>query len=179
VQYKKKFFIIIAINVLFIACILLLAIPTYRYLSKDNVADNEFVKGQIIINPKAKSPAILDRTLNIKLVAKVDQSLEWEFEPLKENIKVNIGENNIIKYKGKNISNKTITSTANFIVNPKAAQVYLIKTECFCFTEQTLKSGESQIFTMVFYVDPALDSDWYFNDLEDLVFTYEFSEYKS
>jgi len=179
VQYKKKIFIIIAINVLFIACILLLAIPTYKYLSKDNVADNEFVKGQVIINPEAKSPAILDRTLNIKFIAKVDQSLNWEFEPLQENIKVNIGENNIIKYKGKNISNKTITSTANFIVDPKAVQVYLIKTECFCFTEQTLKSGESQIFTMVFYVDPALDSDWYFDNLEDLVFTYEFSEYKS
>jgi cytochrome c oxidase assembly protein Cox11 len=164
VQYKKKIFIIIAINVLFISCILLLAIPTYKYLSKGNVADNEFVKGQVIINPEAKSPAILDRKLNIKL---------------QENIKVNIGENNIIKYKGKNVSNKTITSTANFIVDPIAAQVYLIKTECFCFTEQTLKSGESQIFTMVFYVDPALDSDWYFNDLEDLVFTYEFSEYKS
>lgn len=178
-QYKKKFFIIIAINVLFIVCILLLGIPTYRYLSKDNVADNEFVKGQIVINPEAKSPAILERTLNIKFVAKVDQSLEWEFKPLKENIKVKIGENNIVKYQGKNISNKTITSTANFIVDPEAAQVYLIKTECFCFTEQTLKSGESQIFTMVFYVDPALDSDWYFNNLEDLVFTYEFSEYKS
>ena len=178
-QYKKKFFIIIAINVLFIFCILLLGIPTYRYLSKDNVADNEFVKGQIVINPEAKSPAILERTLNIKLVAKVDQSLEWEFKPLKENIKVKIGENNIVKYQGKNISNKTITSTANFIVDPVAAQVYLIKTECFCFTEQTLKSGESQIFTMVFYIDPDLDSDWYFNNLKDLVFTYEFSEYKS
>ena len=70
-------------------------------------------------------------------------------------------------------------ATANFFVNPEAAQVYLIKTECFCFTEQTLKPGESQIFTMIFYVDPSLDSDWYFNDLKDLVFTYEFSEYKS
>ena len=86
-QYKKKFFIIIAINVLFIFCILLLGIPTYRYLSKDNVADNEFVKGQIVINPEAKSPAILERTLNIKFVAKVDQSLEWEFKPLKKKYK--------------------------------------------------------------------------------------------
>ena len=156
-----------------------MAIPTYKYLSKSSVEDNEFVKGQIIINPEAKSSTILDRELNIKFIAKVDQSLEWEFEPLQENIKVKIGENNIIKYKGKNVSNKTITSTANFIVDPEAVQVYLIKTECFCFTEQTLKSGESQIFTMVFYVDPALDSNWYFDDLEDLVFTYEFSEYKS
>jgi len=179
VQYKKKNFIIIAINVLLILFVLLLAIPTYKYLSKSSVNDNEFVKGQVIINPEAKSPAILDRTVNIKLIAKVDQSLDWEFEPLREDIKVKIGENNIIKYKGKNLSNKTITSTANFFVDPEAVQVYLIKTECFCFTEQTLKSGESQIFTMVFYIDPTLDSDWYFDDLKDLVFTYEFSEYKS
>jgi len=179
VQYKKKFFIIIAINIFLILFIFLLSIPAYKYLSKDSVEDNEFVKGQVIINPEAKSPAILDRKLNIKFIAKIDESLNWEFEPLQENIKVKIGENIIIKYRGKNLSNKTITSTANFFVEPEAVQVYLIKTECFCFTEQTLNSGESQIFTMVFYIDPSLDSDWYFDDLEDLVFTYEFSEYKS
>ena len=178
-QYKKKFFIIIAINIFLILFIFLLSIPAYKYLSKDSVEDNEFVKGQVIINPEAKSPAILDRKLNIKFIAKIDESLNWEFEPLQENIKVKIGENIIIKYRGKNLSNKTITSTANFFVEPEAVQVYLIKTECFCFTEQTLNSGESQIFTMVFYIDPSLDSDWYFDDLEDLVFTYEFSEYKS
>ena len=33
--------------------------------------------------------------------------------------------------------------------------------------------------TMVFYIDPSIDSDWYFDNLKDLVFTYEFSEYKS
>ena len=178
-QYKKKIFIIIVINFFLILSILFLAIPTYKYFSKGNLENNEFVKGQAIINPEAKSPGILDRSLNIKFIAKVDKSLNWEFEPLQENIDIKIGENNLIKYRGKNLSNKTITSTANFFVNPEAAQVYLIKTECFCFTEQTLKPGESQIFTMIFYVDPSLDSDWYFNDLKDLVFTYEFSEYKS
>ena len=178
-QFKKKIFIVITINFFLILLILLLAITSYKYLSQPSIADNEFVKGQTIINPEAKSSAILDRTLNINLIAKVDQSLNWEFEPLQNNIKVKIGENNLIKYRGKNLSNKTITSTANFIVDPEAVQVYLIKTECFCFTEQTLKSGESQIFTMVFYIDPEIDSNFYFDDLKDLVFTYEFSEYKS
>ena len=98
---------------------------------------------------------------------------------MNKEIEVKIGENNIVKYHGKNLSNQTITSTADFIINPEAAQVYLIKTECFCFIEQTLKPGESQIFTMIFYIDPSIDSDWYFNNLEELVFTYEFSEYKS
>ena len=79
----------------------------------------------------------------------------------------------------KNISKQTITSTANFLLNPKEANAYLIKTECFCFIEQTLESGQSQIFTMIFYIDPSIDSDKKFDDLKELVFTYEFSEYKS
>jgi cytochrome c oxidase assembly protein subunit 11 len=174
VQYKKKIFIIIAINVLFISCILLLAIPTYKYLSKGNVADNEFVKGQVIINPEAKSPAILDRTLSIKFIAKVDQSLNLEFEPLQENIKVNIGENNIIKYKGKNVSNKTITSTANFIVDPIAAQVYLIKTECFCFTEQTLQPGEEVDMAVSFYIDPEFVEDENVDEIKEMTLSYTF-----
>jgi len=32
---------------------------------------------------------------------------------------------------------------------------------------------------MVFYLDPSLDSDRNLDKLKELVFTYEFSEYKS
>ncbi len=178
-QYKKKLFIIVIINIFLILTFLILSIPAYNYLTKIKTNNNDYVEGQVIINPEAKSPVILDRKIEVNLIAKVDKNLKWEFEPLEKNIKINIGESKIIKYKGKNISNKTITSTADFKVDPEAAQAYLIKTECFCFTEQTLKPGESQIFTMVFYVDPSIDSDWYFDNLKVLVFTYEFSEYKS
>ena len=179
-QYKKnKFLIFFVANIFLIIIIFLLAIFAYNFFNKINLNDNENVKGQIIINPKAKSTEILDRTIKINLVAKVDKFLDWEFKPLKENIEVKIGENNVVEYLGKNISNKTITSTAIFTVNPENVDLYLIKTECFCFSEQTLDSGESQIFTMIFYIDPSLDSDNNFNDLKELVFTYEFSEYKS
>ena len=41
------------------------------------------------------------------------------------------------------------------------------------------ETGESKIFTMMFFIDPSMDSDKNFNDLKELVFTYEFSEYKS
>ena len=152
-QYKKnKFLIFFIVNIFLLLIVLLLSIPATKFLSKINLDDNEFVEGQTIINPKAISPTIID---------------------------VKVGENKIIEYEGKNLSNRTITSTANFIAEPEAFQAYLVKTECFCFTEQTLKPGESKIFTMVFYIDPSLDSDWYFDDLKELVFTYEFSEYKS
>ena len=98
---------------------------------------------------------------------------------MQDTINVKIGENKIITYKGKNLSNRIITSTANFIVSPESIYPYLVKTECFCFTEQTLKPGESKIFTMIFYLDPSLDSDSNLDKLKELVFTYEFSEYKS
>tara|TARA_B100001146_G_scaffold168643_1_gene149521 strand:- start:1483 stop:2025 length:543 start_codon:yes stop_codon:yes gene_type:complete len=180
VQYKKnKFLIFFIVNIFLLLIVLLLSIPATKFLSKINLDDNEFVEGQTIINPKAISPKIIDRKITINFIAKVDSSLEWKFKPLQDTIDVKIGENKIIEYEGKNLSNRTITSTANFIAEPEAFQAYLVKTECFCFTEQTLKSGESKIFTMVFYIDPSLDSDWYFDDLKELVFTYEFSEYKS
>ena len=179
-QYKKKkFLIFFIVNIFLLLIVLLLSIPATKFLSKINLDDNEFVEDQTIINPKAISPKIIDRKITINFIAKVDSSLEWKFKPLQDTIDVKIGENKIIEYEGKNLSNRTITSTANFIAEPEAFQAYLVKTECFCFTEQTLKPGESKIFAMVFYIDPSLDSDWYFDDLKELVFTYEFSEYKS
>ena len=178
--YKKNKFIIFFItNIFLILIIFLLAVLGYNYLNRINLNDNENVKGQIIINPKGKSSEVLDRKIEIKLLAKVDKYLNWEFRPVNKILNVRIGENNIVEYYGKNISDSTVTSTANFKVEPENVQIYLIKTECFCFIEQTLKSGESQIFTMVFYIDPSLDSDKNFDDLKELVFTYEFSEYKS
>jgi cytochrome c oxidase assembly protein Cox11 len=180
VKYKKnKFFILLIVNFFLLLIIILLAIPTSKFLRTINLDDNEFVKGQKVINPEAIPPQIIDRTMSINFVAEVDNALGWKFKALNENINLKIGQNQTIMYEGKNLSDRTITATANFFASPKAILPYLIKTECFCFTEQTLKPGETQIFTMVFYIDPALDTDWYFKDLKELVFTYKFSEYKS
>ena len=179
-KYKKNKFVIFYIfNILLLFIVLLLAIPASKFLNKINLADNEFVTGQALINPNAKSPTVIDRTMEIKLVAKVDSLLKWDFKVLQDTISVKIGENKTISYKGKNLSGRTITSTANFVVSPESIHPYLVKTECFCFTEQTLKPEESKIFTMVFYLDPSLDSDSNLDKLKELVFTYEFSEYKS
>ena len=179
-KYKKNKFVIFYIfTIVLLFIVLLLTIPASKFLSKINFDDNEFVKGQMVINPDAKSPKVIDRTMEIKLVAEVDSLLEWDFKTLQNTINIKIGENKVIRYEGKNLSNRTITSTANFFASPESIFPYLIKTECFCFTEQTLKPGESKIFTMIFYLDPSLDSDKNLDDLKELVFTYEFSEYKS
>ena len=179
-EYKKnKFIIFFVFNIVLLLIVFLLAVPVSKFLSKINFEDNEFVKGQTVINPNAVSPKIIDRKINIKFIAKVNNSLNWEFKTLEDDINLQIGKNKIIKYEGKNLSNKTITSTAIFSATPEDILPYVIKTECFCFTEQTLKPGESKIFILVFYLDPALDSVSNMNEIKELVFTYEFSEYKS
>ena len=176
---KNKFIIFAVCNIILLIILLLLAIPASNFLSKINFDDNELVKDQIVINPKAQSPKIIERTMQVKFVAEVDDLLNWDFISLQETISVKIGENNMVKYEGKNLSDKTITSTADFVASPESILSYLVKIECFCFIEQTLEPGESKIFTMVFYLDPALDSDSKLDDLKELVFTYQFSEYKS
>tara|TARA_Y100000590_G_scaffold468410_1_gene651092 strand:- start:6253 stop:6795 length:543 start_codon:yes stop_codon:yes gene_type:complete len=176
---NKKITIIYLISILLLIIILISSIPISNFLKKINLDDNQFVKDQIIINPNAKPDQIIERKVKIKFEARTDKSLNWQFYSLQDSVEINIGEVSIIKYEGKNISNETITATADFTVLPKKIIPYIIKTECFCFTEQTLKPGESQIFTMAFFLDPSIDTDDEFNNIKDLVFTYHISKYIS
>ena len=176
---KKNKFIIIYLLSILILTLILLSTFLFNDLLKKNINNNDFVKNQVIINPNAKSPKVIDRTMTIKFNADVDSSLDWNFVALQKSIEIKIGESRVVRYEGKNLSTRVITSTANFVAFPDSIFPYLIKTECFCFTEQRLEPGESKIFTMVFFLDPALDSDSSLDQIKELVFTYEFSEYKS
>ena len=179
-KYKKnKFVIFYVFNIILLFVVLLLAIPASQFLKKINLDDNDFVIGQQIVNPTEDSPDVIDRVVNIRFLAEVDSNLKWEFQAFQDTVSINVGKTQIISFEGKNLSNRIITSTADFIAYPELIFPYLVKSECFCFTQQTLKPKESKIFTMVFYLDPSLDSDSNLDNLKELVFTYKFSEYKS
>ena len=60
---------------------------------------------QSIVQPNAKSPVIIERSVEIKLLAEVDDFLEWEFISLEDSISIKLGENKVISYLGKNLSN--------------------------------------------------------------------------
>ena len=51
---------------------------------------------------------------------------------------------------------------------------YFTKINCFCFTQQTMKAGETREMTVVFYVDPALDKDRDQTDLNTITLSYTF-----
>ena len=86
-KYKRnKFVIFYVFNIILLLVVLVLAIPVSKFLSKINLDDNEFVSGQSIINPNAKSPKVLNRTMEIEFLAKVDSLLEWDFKTLQNSI---------------------------------------------------------------------------------------------
>ena len=56
-------------------------------------------------------------------------------------------------------------------IAPNTASLYFNKTECFCFTEQLLKPGESRRMPVRFVVDPKLPKE-----VTELTLSYTFYE---
>ena len=122
------------------------------------------------------SSTILERDINLKFSADVNDSIDWSFEP-PENLEFKVGENILVNYKATNLSDKKTSGTATFNVLPVKVGPYFIKTQCFCFEKQTLNPGESVDMPVVFYVDPAISEDPTMVDVEEITLSYTFFKY--
>ena len=122
------------------------------------------------------SSTILERDINLKFSADVNDSIDWSFEP-PENLEFKVGENILVNYKATNLSDKQTSGTATFNVLPVKVGPYFIKTQCFCFEKQTLNPGESVDMPVVFYVDPAISEDPTMQDVEEITLSYTFFKY--
>ena len=122
------------------------------------------------------SSTILERNINLKFSADVNDSIDWLFEP-PENLEFKVGENILVNYKATNLSDKQTSGTATFNVLPVKVGPYFIKTQCFCFEKQTLNPGESVDMPVVFYVDPSISEDPTMEDVEEITLSYTFFKY--
>ena len=122
------------------------------------------------------SSTILERDINLKFSADVNDSIDWSFEP-PENLEFKVGENILVNYKATNLSDKQTSGTATFNVLPVKVGPYFIKTQCFCFEKQTLNPGESVDMPVVFYIDPSISEDPTMKDVEEIILSYTFFKY--
>jgi cytochrome c oxidase assembly protein subunit 11 len=117
---------------------------------------------------------ILGRTIRVRFDANVMPGLPWRFEPEKNEIEVRIGEVVTALYKVTNEVARTTTGQASYNVTPPTVGGYFTKINCFCFTEQTFKPGETREMAVVFYVDPAIAKDAEHDGLNSITLSYTF-----
>jgi cytochrome c oxidase assembly protein subunit 11 len=96
------------------------------------------------------------RLITVQFDGGVNSKLPWGFHPNQLTMKVRPGEQYETTYFARNNGDRAIVGNAVPSVAPAKASGYFSKTECFCFTAQTLNPGESRDMPVRFIVDPAL-----------------------
>ncbi len=96
------------------------------------------------------------RKVKVLFLATNNAGLRWAFKPNTSSITLHPGENTHISFYAKNNSNQPMTVQAIPSIAPGRAAQYLKKTECFCFTQQTLGPYESMDMPLLFHIDSDL-----------------------
>ena len=100
-----------------------------------------------------------DTFINVRFDANSASELGWTFAPKQEVMRVKIGEQNIALFEARNNGTKENTGSAVYNISPPTAGAFFNKIQCFCFTRQTLKAGETAEFPVTFFVDPDILKD--------------------
>lgn len=111
------------------------------------------------VEEKAAQAVDTGRTVTVEFTGLATTGLPWEFRPLTKKIEIHPGETAEVKYLARNLAPEAITGQAIPSVTPGVSATHFKKIECFCFTQQTLKPGETREMPVRFVVDAGLDKD--------------------
>jgi len=112
--------------------------------------------------------------VTVRFEATVHPSLDWEFRPCQDEIKLRIGDTALAFYKAKNNMPQPWVGVATYNVLPASAGLYFNKIQCFCFDEQRLRSGEEMDMPLFFFLDPAMADDWRMDGIDLVTLSYTF-----
>jgi cytochrome c oxidase assembly protein subunit 11 len=100
-----------------------------------------------------------DRTVTVEFLSSVHGDLAWDFKPVVRRVKVHPGEVTEVNYVAHNRTGEMVSGQAVPSLAPGLAARYFNKTECFCFTRQTLGPNEEKLMPLRFVVDPELPEE--------------------
>lgn len=112
----------------------------------------------------------MSREVTVELLAS-SAGLAWKFEALERQVKLHPGEVVSVKYRVENTLGRPVTAHAVMNTAPMAAARWIVKQECFCFSNQTLAAGETREMPVVFRV--STDAP---RDLDTISLSYTFFE---
>tara|TARA_B100000029_G_scaffold449442_1_gene472691 strand:+ start:343 stop:867 length:525 start_codon:yes stop_codon:yes gene_type:complete len=158
--------ILLSIFVLFMLMLSYAAVPLYKlFCQVTGYGGTPSIK-------EINSSEVIVGEINIRFDSSSERNSSVYFEPVKNLIKVNIGENSLAFYKAKNKTDKTLNTMSVFNVTPLQAGKYFNKIECFCFEEQTLDPREEVEMPVTFFIDPSIKNDRFIKDLREITLSY-------
>jgi cytochrome c oxidase assembly protein subunit 11 len=121
-----------------------------------------------------RAPGAVAGRVSVRFDANVHPGLPWRFEPEQTTVNVAPGAQTKIFYRAQNLSARTIVGQAAYNVSPDQVGKYFKKIQCFCFSEQTLKPGETVDMPVIFFVDPKIKQDPDTKDIDQITLSYTF-----
>lgn len=132
-------------------------VPIYNRLCQTLGINGKTNKQAIVYDEKQAQ--ISEREVVVQFVATQNSSLPWVFFPKTSKLKIHPGKNAKLAFYAENQSDFRMTVQAIPSVTPAIAAKYLKKTECFCFTQQTLNGHEAMNMPLLFHLDTDLPSN--------------------
>ena len=99
------------------------------------------------------------RWVTVEFLSHTMPGVGLEFAPEQFSMRVHPGAVVHTNYVVKNTTPKVFVGQAEPSVSPAVAAPYFQKIECFCFSQQTVKAGETRTMPVVFVVKPEMDQD--------------------
>lgn len=130
-------------------------IPIYNSLCK-NLGINGKVALEAVAYDASKTKVAKDREVLVQFVATNNSGVPWAFYPKVKQMKVHPGEIAKLAFYAENKTNHRMVVQAIPSISPGIAAKYLKKTECFCFTQQTLNGHEAMNMPLLFHIDADL-----------------------
>jgi len=97
-----------------------------------------------------------DREVTVEFVTSLNKTTPMEFSAKIKKLRVHPGEFYTVNFFARNKTDKMLVAQAIPSITPGPAAEYFKKTECFCFSQQTFKPGESKTMPVRFVVNPEL-----------------------
>ena len=152
---KKSNYLVLGLSLLVVAMFAFgfALVPIYNTLCK-SLGINGKITGQS--GPYTEVSVARDRVVTVEFVATQGSTIPWLFYPKVNKIKVHPGEIAKLSFYAENQSAHRMTVQAIPSVTPAIAAKYIKKTECFCFTQQSLNGHEGMDMPLLFHLDPDL-----------------------
>ena len=134
-----------------------LSIPLYRLFCQKTGLEGDQTKKDYSSEKNATKR--FSKKIIVEFEAETHPDLNWEFEPMQNEVIIHPGETALMFYKAFNKQDKPVIGVSTYTVFPEFASNYFSKIQCFCFNQQMINSKEELELPLYFYIEPDFLND--------------------